>query len=468
MDVPATATMTGERQLEQLRLPSDRLAVDAAGELKVAGANAAALVRAFGSPLNVVVEETIRSNYRRIRDAFAASWPAPVRVLYSVKANNTLAISAILSEEGAGSDCFGLGELHVTLAAGTDPGLAVMNGSNKTRAEIEAAIEAGLTINVDGDDEADVIAGACRAGRRVRVNVRLKVFPDQLDAYVDELHPTPGGYVSGLRRAKWGFTAPAAVPLVRRLLRLEGAELLGLSCHIGHLSGRVESFAAVAAAIAGAVTALRDETGFAPSVLDIGGGWPPQRDPSFRSPGIAGAPIEDVARAVAAGLRAGLPAGMPLPALWIEPGRFIVSNAVVLLASAGAIRRDAGLCWMHVDASTNNLPRIESGRFHYAILPATRMRDPATSVVEVVGSTCFRSVLGAARPMPDPRRGDIVAILDAGMYAEVFATQFNSVPRPAAVLLAPDGRAEVVRERETIDDVFRSQRLPARFGRVCA
>jgi diaminopimelate decarboxylase len=151
---------------------------------------------------------------------------------------------------------------------------------------------------------------------------------------------------------------------------------------------------------------------------------------------------------------------LPVPTLWIEPGRFIVSNAVVLLARVGAVKRDAGHCWMHVDASTNNLPRIESGHFHYTILPASRMHHAQTEAAEIVGGTCFRSVLGASRMMPPPRRGDLVAILDAGMYAEVFATQFNSVPRPATVLLSTHG-AEIVRVRETIEDVFRQQRLPA-------
>ena len=132
---------------------------------------------------------------------------------------------------------------------------------------------------------------------------------------------------------------------------------------------------------------------------------------------------------------------------------------MVLLARAGSVKRDAGLCWMHVDASTNNLPRIESGQFHYAILPASRMHDACDEAVEIVGGTCFRSLLGGGRRMPAPRRGDIVAILDAGAYAEVFATQFNSVPRPATVMISPHG-VELVRARETEEDVFRAQSVP--------
>ena len=451
--------MTGATQLDEIRLGSDRLAVSPEGMLLIDGHAANTLLDQFGSPLNVVVETTLRANYRRIRDAFVAAWPGQSRILYSIKANSTLAIRSILSQEGAGGDCFGLGELHATLAAGADPALVAMNGSDKTAQEIEAAIDAGVTINVDAAEEVGFIAAACTDGQRARVNLRLKLLPPDLDRYVEPLHPSPAGYVAGVKRAKWGHTIPAIIPLLRALQAMPTVDVIGLSCHIGHLSYRTEAFVAVAEALAEAVGALHDATGFYPTVLDLGGGWAPERDPSFRRPGATNPTIEQVAQATCQALLAGLP-DQPVPALWIEPGRFIVSNAVVLLARAGSVKRDAGHCWMHVDASTNNLPRIESGHFHYTILPASRMHDPLTEAVEVVGGTCFRSVLGTGRLMPPPRRGDLVAVLDAGMYAEVFATQFNSVPRPATVLLSTHG-AEIVRVRETIEDVFRQQRLPA-------
>ncbi len=460
MDGASPPAPTGAAQLASVLLASDQLTVSAAGVLHIDGWAAPDLLVRFGSPLNVIVERTLCDNFHRITAAFATRWPAPVRILYSIKANNTLAIRAILSREGAGSDCFGLGELQATLRGGTDPALVAINGSDKSPAEVRAAVEAGVTLNIDGVDELGAIADACRAGHRARVNLRLKLLPPALDDYIDALHPTPGGFVEGVRRVKWGFSIEAAIQLVRALLAMPEVDLLGYSCHIGHLSSHKEASAVIAAAMGEAVGVIGAATGFWPTVLDLGGGWAPERDPSFRRAGLVDIPIEQTAQATADALRAALPAGMAQPALWIEPGRFIVSNAVLLLARVGAVKRDAGLCWMHLDASTNNLPRIESGRFHYTILPASRMHDPAGTVLDVVGGTCFRSVLGAARAWPAPRRGDVAAILDAGMYAEVFANQFNSVPRPATILLSTHG-AEVVRVRETIDDVFRQQRMPA-------
>jgi diaminopimelate decarboxylase len=457
------AAGTGAAFLEAARIDSDELSVASDGMLRIGLHRADALVARFGSPLNVVVDATLRANYRRIRAAFATAWPGESRILYSIKANSTLAVRAILSQEGAGGDCFGLGELRATMQCGTDPACVAMNGSDKSAEEIEAAVAAGVVINVDGVDELGFIAEACRGGRRARVNVRLKVLPPELGRWVDPLHPVPDGFVDGVRRAKWGHTVAASVPLLRALQAMPCVDLLGLTCHIGHLSRHAEAFASVAAAFAEAAAALHAATSFVPAVLDLGGGWAPERDPSFRSAGRLGVPIETVACVVTAALRAALPPQLGCSALWLEPGRFLVANAVVLLARVGAIKRDAGHCWMHVDASTNNLPRIESGHFHYTILPASRMHDEADTVLDVVGGTCFRSVLGAQRAMPSPSRGDLFAILDAGMYAEVFATQFNSVPRPATVLLSPHG-AEVVRVRETLDDVFRHQRLPAWLG----
>src|SRR4029077_14218826 len=137
--------------------------------------------------LQVAVERTIRANYRNIKRAFEARWPAPVNVMYSIKCNNSLAIRAILSSEGAGGDCFGLGELYATLTGGADPRLIVMNGSNKSFDEVAAAVALGITINVDSEDEIAFLREAAgRIGKRAQVNLRLKVLPDALDDHITD------------------------------------------------------------------------------------------------------------------------------------------------------------------------------------------------------------------------------------------------------------------------------------------
>lgn len=455
---------TASELLDRIRMASDRLSVDAAGMLSIDGQTARALVARFGSPLHVVVEATLRENYRRIRQAFTACWPSPVNVMYAIKCNNNLAIRAVMTAEGAGGDCFGLGELYATLAGGADPSLLVMNGSNKTADEVAAAVALGVTINVDSVDEVDFLRDAVRrTGKRARVNLRLKIMPEDLEANLLDAYRTPEGAAEGIRRTKWGFTTEAAVPLIAALRTIDGVTLEGYSAHVGHLSTRPAAFAAVSAGLGRAVRILEQSTGFTPLGLDIGGGWAQTREPSMRAFAINDFTIEDYARAATDALRRELGREKDLPALSLEPGRFITSNAQLLLASVGAMKRDAGLVWAHVDASTNDLPRIESGRHWYQILPATRMHAPLQEPMEIVGGTCFKSVLGSGRRMPALARGDIVAILDTGMYAEVFGNQFNGIARPATVMIGADG-PEIIKRRESIEDVFAMHQVPARLA----
>lgn len=455
---------TGTSLLDAIRTPTDHLSVGADGILAIDGVPVTGLIERFGSPLQVAVERTIRANYRNIKRAFEARWPAPVNVMYSIKCNNSLAIRAILSSEGAGGDCFGLGELYATLTGGADPRLIVMNGSNKSFDEVAAAVALGITINVDSEDEITFLREAAgRIGKRARVNLRLKVLPDALDDHITDAYRTPEGAIAGVRRAKWGFTPDAAVALVKILSSIDGIELRGYSAHIGHQSNRPEAFADIAEAVVEAAGIIGQATGFTPSVLDLGGGWAQVREPSARQFSINPFTIDDYAEAATGALRRGLGRETDLPELWLEPGRYITSNGQLLLASVGSIKRDAGYTWVHVDASTNDLPRIESGRHWYHILPATRMSDDMVAEMEIVGGTCFKSVIGAGRRLPALRRRDILAVLDTGMYAEVFANQFNGVPRPATVLLS-EGGVELVRRREDIADVFASHLVPSRLS----
>jgi diaminopimelate decarboxylase len=455
---------TGRHWLEALRVPSDRLAVGGDGVLAIDGHRVVELIERFGSPLYVTTELTLRENYRRLRRAFVARWAAPVNVMYALKTNNTLALRAVLSAEGAGGDCFGLGELYATLAGGADPQRVVINGSDKRADEIAAALARDIAINIDGEEEIDLVACTARAsGRRARVNLRLKPLPAELDAFDATFFKTGGGTREAIRRQKWGFTIERAGALLERILARAELAFTGYSVHLGRFSNAPAAYALTARALGEAVARLHAETGAWPRLVDLGGGWARQREPESRASELNRFTIEDYAQAATDALRAALGEGGPLPELWLEPGRYIVGNATLLLARVGAIKRDDGLVWVHVDASTNDLMRIETSRSWYHLLPASRMDAPFAERVDIVGGTCIPSVLGAERDMPALARGDVVAILDAGMYAEAIANQFNGIPRPAHVLIGPVG-PELIRRRETIADVLATHEMPARLA----
>lgn len=452
---------TGSATLAAIATPSDRLAV-VDGELVIDGQRATALLARFGSPLYVTVEATLRENYRRLRRAFAERWDAPVTVMYALKANNALAIRAVLSVEGAGGDCFGLGELHATLAAGTDPRCVVMNGSNKSRAEIDAAVAAGLIINIDSTEEiAAIEASATQHGRIARVNLRLKLLPPEIELFSGEFFRSADGMLATVRRSKWGYTLPAAAGLVAQLQRSPHVELLGYSSHVGRYSNLPQAFAIVCRSLGEAVVALHRQTGFWPAMLDIGGGWPRQREPEARGPALNPHTIDDYAETATGALRQALAAGgHALPELWLEPGRYIVGNSVLMLATVGAIKRDAGHVWVHIDASTNHLMRIDTSKAWHRILAANRMDSPQSETVDVVGSTCIPSVLGADRALPPLQADDVLAILDTGMYAEAISNQFNGMPRPATVMIGADDVA-LIKRRETVEDLFAHHVIPS-------
>ena len=452
----------GAALLDRIRTPTDALEVDAAGELTIAGHEARRLLQEFGSPLYVTVEETLRRNYRAALAAFQSRWPAGVEIFYAIKTNNVLAVRAILHQEGAGGECFGPMELRATFAGGADPNRILINGSDKQEADILEATGLGATLIIDGEDEIEILD---RPGLRegpTPVLLRLKPQSDAFDQFSSAFFKTESSVKEAVRQSKWGYSVEAARGLVERIQRSPHIRLLGYSSHVGRFSNLASSYAVVAQTMAQDCATLRRETGFWPEVLDLGGGWARRREPESRSPDMNPHSIEDYAAAVTDALRASLPPDAPPPRLWLEPGRYIVGNAVTLLATVGAVKRDLGRVWVHVDASTNLLMRIETSRSWHQILPASRMNEPWAERANIVGPTCIPSLLGENRDGPALRRGDVVAILDAGMYAEVISNQFNGTPRPANVLIGPNG-PEVIRERERFEDIFGRHRIPERL-----
>ena len=221
--------------LDGVATANDHLSSDANGMLQIEGRSAESLLEELGSPLYVVSEATLRTNFRRIRDAFHSRWPRPVNVMYAIKANNNLAIRAILHEEGAGGDCFGEGELYATFLGGADHNKLVMNVRNKTYAELTAAVKAGVRVNIDGADEVAMSTEiADETGRTGRVCLRAKVTPQEFEQFVPDYTALPFNMLDGVRGMQWGYSIEAATQMVPEILASQGIELDGYHhLHVG-------------------------------------------------------------------------------------------------------------------------------------------------------------------------------------------------------------------------------------------
>jgi diaminopimelate decarboxylase len=438
--------------------------VDEDGVLWVEGRAAPELAEEYGTPLYVTSEAQIRANVRRLRQAFEARWQR-VTLLFATKSNANMAIRRLLVDEGVGGDCFGLGELTLSLRAGVAPELLVLNGSNKQPAELRAAIEAGVTINVDDPSELDVVGTlAEQLGRPAAVCLRVLPF-----SYADPatLEPELAAIAADTSHDKWGMDRQTILALVPAALESESLRLRGLHLHVSRLSPTPEAFELAARLIAACIAELHDSFGWQPELLDFGGGYPHERDPESGAPSgthAVGTP-EEYAEAITSTLRTALAArSLREPQLLLEPGRRLVSNATVLLTRVGVVKRlpTGSTTWANVDASTNHCPRVALQGYYYEIVHATKGHDAGDTEVSVVGPTCVIDLIGE-RQLPVLNQGDLLAVLDVGGYAEVLSNQFNLLPRPATVLVDGDA-CEVIRRRETIDDLLATQAVPARLA----
>jgi len=453
--------------LESWRAKSDHLSVSEDASLMIEGCSARELVEEYGSPLYVMSETTLRQNYRQVKTAFDAVWPGTVNVMYAIKSNPNIALRSILSEEGAGGDCFSIGEIEATFRGGANPEKVAVNGSYKSDEVIERSVELGLILNLDAEEEVDNVERvARRLGKVARIAIRLKVLDKKyFKSFRPDCFVTPN-FSGFMERSKWGETENAAERIIHKVMASKSMEMVGYHNHLGRASRDPSMWQALQGAFAEMVVSLYQKTGFSPFMVDIGGGWSRERDPESSSGDIRNPhKIEDYAHVVSeVMLRIFRGGKMPLPQLWLEPGRYIVGNSGVFLTRTVLVKQDEelGFTWVNVDSSTNNLLQIDLYDYDYVVLPAEHMQRPITRKADVVGIICVPSVFAEDCPLPDVKAGEIMAILDAGMYAEAKGNQFNSIPRPATILVKAESHC-LIRRRETVEDVFSTMIMPERL-----
>jgi diaminopimelate decarboxylase len=272
---------------------------------------------------------------------------------------------------------------------------------------------------------------------------------------------------------KFGLLKEEAKKIINRVQEIDAFEFYGFHTHLGRFSKDPAGWDALYREYARNVIEISRDCGVQPFQIDLGGGWPREREPEGRSVENLMNPntIEDYASIVCKGMLEEFnKEGFEIPQLWLEPGRYIAGNIGTLLTSVYVVKDDQEMDYTYtmVDASTYLATLVESQESKNPVLPANKMTQPLVEkTTEIAGPICIPSIWESGARMPALEPKDVLAIMDVGHYAESQASQFNSLPRPATVLVK-DGEAELIKRAETVEDVFATQILPERFKKAKA
>ncbi|MEY8688699.1 MAG: diaminopimelate decarboxylase [Leptothrix sp. (in: b-proteobacteria)] len=396
------------------------------------------LAREHGTPLYVYSRGAMLAALGAYQRALAGRKHL---ICYAMKANSSLAVLQTFARAGCGFDIVSAGELQRVLAAGGSADKVVFSGVGKTRAEMRLAIEAGVRcFNVESEPELDVLSEvAVSLGRTAPVS--LRVNPD-VDA---KTHP----YIStGLKGNKFGIGHERALAVYQHAATLPGIAVHGIDCHIGSQITEMSPYLDALDRVLDLVEAI-EVAGITIHHIDLGGGlgitYTDEQPPS--------------ADALVGALLAKIDArGHGQREILLEPGRSLVGNAGVLLTEALYLKLGEQKNFCIVDAAMNDMARPAMYEAWMGIVPCTQ-RDEAARVWDVVGPVCESGDwLGRDRPLA-VQPGDVLAMLSAGAYGMTMASNYNSRPRAAEVMV--DGaRATLIRQRETVASLYANEQLP--------
>ncbi|WZO98547.1 diaminopimelate decarboxylase [Isosphaeraceae bacterium EP7] len=408
---------------------------------------AARLAEQFGTPLYVYSKGEIVDVLNKLQVEFAALDPL---VCYSVKANSNLGVLKVVAAQGGGFDVVSGGELYRVLLAGGDPGKTVFAGVGKTDEEIAAALKAGvLMFNVESEAELDAIARVA-VGLGLVAPVALRVNPD--------VDPKTHRYIStGKKESKFGMDIDRSLALAERSKGLAGISMIGVHMHIGSQITTAEPYAGAANKAVDIIERLRG-MGHPIGWFNMGGGF------GINYRGSEARPIAEFAAAVLPSLRR---TGCRLA---MEPGRVVAGNAGILLSRVLYTKQSGDKRFLIQDAAMNDLIRPALYESFHRIwpvsVPAGLPAPPedyeaaigGTEPWDVVGPVCESGdFLAKDRALPPLDRGDLLAIFSAGAYGMVMASNYNTRPR-AAEILVDGSEVKLVRRRETYDDLILQER----------
>ncbi len=423
---------------------------DERGALSIAGVDCRDLVAEFGSPLYVLDEQQVRVTARRYREAYELAGAGIV--YYAAKAFIATAVARWVHEEGLGLDVASAGELEVAVRAGIPGDRIIMHGNNKSMADIERAIEAGVgRIVIDSFEEIVRVADAAsRAGVVQSVMVRVTVG---VEAHTHDFISTAH------EDQKFGLSLANgnALEAVRRIIKLPSLNFLGLHSHIGSQIFDAKGFEVAAERIVSLAKRIWDDLDTEVAHLNLGGGmgiaYTPDDDP-LDIPVMASLIGDIVAKECAN-------TGIAMPSLAFEPGRAIIGPAGITLYEVGTVKQveldDGGSrSYISVDGGMSDNIRTALYDAEYSVALASRASAAGEQLSRVVGKHCESGdiVVRDAMLPGDIVASDLLAVAATGAYCRSMASNYNHLPKPAVVSVR-EGKATVVLRRESLEDLLR-------------
>lgn len=432
--------------------------INEAGHLEIGGCDVTRLAAEFGTPLYIMDEALIRANCRAYRAAFEKRYPKNT-ICFAGKAFLTTAMCRIVEEEGLNLDVAALGELYVALQARFPRKRINLHGNNKSREELEMAVENRIGhVVVDNFLEIQMLAAITRE-RGQTMDVLVRCTPG-VDPHTHKFIST------GQADTKFGFNIKdgSALEAIRRILAIPQLRFDGIHCHVGSQLLDTEAHEGAVKALVGLMSDIKTETGTLCKVLNIGGGLGVRYRSEHEPPSY-----DEFAEILITRLKTGLEAaGLPYPILQQEPGRALVGEAGVTLYTVGSIKtvpitEAPGMrTYVSIDGGLSDNPRPQLYDAVYEIIVANKANQPHDQTITVAGKHCETDVLIWNVKSASVEAGDIIAVQTTGAYNYVMASNYNKFLRPA-VILVNEGQADVIVEREDLRDLVRRDRIPNRL-----
>lgn len=425
----------------------DNLSVNEKGHLTFAGYDTVELAEKYGTPLYLMDEGKIREKVRIYKSAMAEYLPAGSAPEFASKAFSCKQIYRIMAEEGISTDLVSPGEIYTAAEAGFPMEKSFFHGNNKTDWDIRFALEKGVGYFV-ADNREELAALDCIAGELgKKQRILLRVTPG-IDPHTHKKIST------GTVDSKFGIAIETgqAIETVKYILTLENIELCGFHCHVGSQVFESDPFVDALGIMLRFAAEVKETLGYTAEIINLGGGFGvryTEDDPKIDY----AAKIREVGRALDSECEK---SGFPKPKIMMEPGRSLVADAGMTLYTIGSVKQIKGCKnYVSIDGGMGDNPRYALYESPYTVILASRADAEKDFTATVAGRCCESGDLIQENvKLPEPRRGEILAVLTTGAYNYSMAFNYNRLPRPAVVMLSEKGDYIAVK-RESLEDIIR-------------